>query len=676
MLCACAAVDVAAWFWAAAALCVATPFLLRAPGIGILSLALSFWTGFYLYEYRADYENAHMAYGKQWEGVGSVYAESGRSVLFKPEDGEWLLLLSPPDEFGFTEPLKVGQKYRISGKPYAFNPAKGPGLFDRKRWGYLNGAVAGISVQSATPLGPGDAMSGIYALSQRLRELAAGLMMQGAPPHDAAQQVVVSSVLGNKTESLPETKEAFLHSGCLHVFAVSGMQVGLVAVIIFMLFRLLRLPPVWGNLVSLPLLALYVFVTGMPASALRALIMVSAVVLAFVLRRKARPVNVLSLAFVTLCLINPLQVYQPGFQLSFGVLAAILAATAWVNREHPLAAPDAFIPTRIYTLREKALVQAEKWLRGGLIVSVGAWLTSIPLTMCHFGTWNLYSPLASLGLSFIVLPLMIFSLLGLVFCWWPAALIFFNSLAGLMGGAMLWMTQTIADLPCSFLSARPPAAQNEAMIVPLYEETYSVIIGNPALVLGSGTDNNVSFTLTPLMKARHVQPAGVLSMGAGKQERFGADFFLLEYPDAVLQDGSAENPYPAVWRFGNDNELSLLSLPGALPTGIRQDQCRPALWECHGRRVLLVGHAGFAGLLRSPDLKADVLVIGHHPRDPVMGPDWIEQTGASHVIFTTPYECPVPPGVKIYRLSETGVIFLKAAPDGITLTPWNSPEGD
>lgn len=59
----------------------------------------------------------------------------------------------------------------------------------------------------------------------------------------------------------------------MHVFAVSGMHVGLAAMLILGLLRLLLIRPPVARLACIPLLALYVFVTGMSVSALRALIM-------------------------------------------------------------------------------------------------------------------------------------------------------------------------------------------------------------------------------------------------------------------------------------------------------------------------------------------------------------------------------------------------------------------
>ena len=65
----------------------------------------------------------------------------------------------------------------------------------------------------------------------------------------------------------------FLESGCMHVFAVSGMHVGVAAMLVLGMLRLLHVHPRAARLACILLLAAYVFVTGMSASALRAFIM-------------------------------------------------------------------------------------------------------------------------------------------------------------------------------------------------------------------------------------------------------------------------------------------------------------------------------------------------------------------------------------------------------------------
>ncbi len=152
---------------------------------------------------------------------------------------------------------------------------------------------------------------------------------------------------------------------------------------------------------------------------------------------EGHPANILALAFILLCLMDPLQVFQPGFQLSFCVFAVIVCLAGWSSRERPLWAPDPFIPSRIYNAREKGLVRLEKACRGALLISVGAWLMSIPLTAWHFDTWNLYAPLTNLCLSVLVFPLMGVSLFGLVFAWCPWMSCACNTAASWLASAML-----------------------------------------------------------------------------------------------------------------------------------------------------------------------------------------------------------------------------------------------
>ena len=175
-------------------------------------------------------------------------------------------------------------------------------------------------------------------------------------------------------------------------------------------------------------------------------------------------------------------------------------------------------------------MRLEKAGRGALIVSVGAWLASIPLTAWHFGTWNLYAPLTNLCLSVLVFPLMGVSLSGLMFAWCPWMLHVCNTAASWPASAMLAVAGGVASLPYSYLSSAPPSGENEAVIVPLQKDAWSAVISNPALVVGSGTEDAVRYTLLPVLKARSIRPCGMLCCGSGKAERAGEKELEKEYP--------------------------------------------------------------------------------------------------------------------------------------------------
>lgn len=672
MLCACAAMDVSPWFWGLCACWILLPCLFRSPSMCLASVALSIWAAGYLLEHDRQYWSFPVKAGTRFTGEGSVYAVSGRSALFRPEGFRWFYTVSAP-EGGC--PLKAGERYRIQGEVYPLSPACGPGMFDRERWGYLHRIIAGIRLEGSAGLGPGDGRSRLLAASLHLREKAADFLKRGAVPDDEARQVMVSAVLGDKTDARPETMDKFLMSGCMHVFAVSGMHVGLAAMLLLGLMRLLLIRPPAARLACIPLLALYVFVTGMSVSALRALIMASIWLLAAVLRRKGHPANVLALAFIVLCLLDPLQVFQPGFQLSFCVFAAIVCLVGLMNREKPLWAPDPFIPPRIYTARERALVWVEKAGRGALLVSIGAWLASIPLTAWHFGTWNLYAPLANLCVALLVPWLMGISLFGLMFAWCPWVLSACNAAAAWLAAGMLGVTQLVAELPYSYLTSHPPGGENEAVVVPLQRNAWSVVFSNPGLVVDTGTESTVRYALLPVLNTRGIRAAGVVRTRSGKAELAGTEFLLKTCPGIRNWGRAGEGRAPCRWVFQPGNELAEADLPEPLPAGVHQDFCRVLSWTCRGRRALLIGNAGFSSLARAGRMeKADILIIGHHPRDPVNSAAWIAETGARAVIFTTEQECPVPAGVSVYRLIETGTLYLKAEEDGVRITPWKGTE--
>ena len=208
--------------------------------MGVLAVALAMWAAVYLFAYEREYAGVPVEAGRVMVMEGSVEAFSGKSVLFRPDGSRWLYAVSSRDG---ACPLEAGERYRIRGEAYPLQAPCGPGIFDRERWGYLHGIIAGIRLDEYCRNGPGDWRSRFRAFSLRLRERAASLLREGAPPDDEARQVMVSAVLGDKTDARPETMAKFLESGCMHVFAVSGMHVGVAAMLVLGMLRLLHVYP-------------------------------------------------------------------------------------------------------------------------------------------------------------------------------------------------------------------------------------------------------------------------------------------------------------------------------------------------------------------------------------------------------------------------------------------------
>ena len=148
MLGACAAVDVSPWFWGLCLCWALLPCLFRTPSMSLLAVALAVWAVMYLLAYNREYGNVPVEAGR------TVAMEvSGKSVLFRPDGSRWLYAVSSRDG---ACPLAVGERYRIEGETYPLQAPCGPGIFDRERWGYLHGVIAGIRLDDACRVGPGD----------------------------------------------------------------------------------------------------------------------------------------------------------------------------------------------------------------------------------------------------------------------------------------------------------------------------------------------------------------------------------------------------------------------------------------------------------------------------------------------------------------------------------------
>ena len=115
------------------------------------------------------------------------------------------------------------------------------------------------------------------------------------------------------------TREQFSNAGISHILALSGLHVGIISFIIWLLLfpldyyhkRKLRL------LLTIVALWFFAFFTGLSPSVLRATVMTTVVFGAFIFYRGQKALNSLGLAALIILVFNPLAIHQVGFQFSF-----------------------------------------------------------------------------------------------------------------------------------------------------------------------------------------------------------------------------------------------------------------------------------------------------------------------------------------------------------------------
>lgn len=213
-------------------------------------------------------------------------------------------------------------------------------------------------------------------------------------------------LLGRRTEMDRKTLQLFARTGLIHVFAISGLHLGLLTGMMMAAYRWMELPRRFIPWVILPILLLFSLYTGLRASSLRALIMIACLLSAASLYRRPHLKNAFALAILVILGIAPGQVFDVGFQYSFLLVGGlILFGKHFGDKIQDWFAPDPWSPSspgRDFRMRHLWLK-----LQGAAVVTSICFVVSAPLTAYHF---NLFSPVGLLG-NLLAVPL-VFGLLA------------------------------------------------------------------------------------------------------------------------------------------------------------------------------------------------------------------------------------------------------------------------
>lgn len=210
--------------------------------------------------------------------------------------------------------------------------------------------------------------------------LTARLERSGVSPRTLA--LCSALVVGRKDGLKRETRQAYNRAGAGHLLALSGMHLGIIYGLMYLVFiRLVRFSKWRWHALPLVLLALwgYTLVAGMPVSLVRAALMLSLMTAFSLMEYDTDPLHPLALAAIIVLLISPRALLSVSFQLSFTAVFFILAL--W----RPLS--DKF--------------RGANWAVRLLMVSCIASFGTMPLVAYSFHQVSLVGPLFSL----ILIPL-------------------------------------------------------------------------------------------------------------------------------------------------------------------------------------------------------------------------------------------------------------------------------
>lgn len=213
--------------------------------------------------------------------------------------------------------------------------------------------------------------------------------MQAGPLELRYRGVAEAMTLGWRGDLESDLQVQFRDAGIMHLLCVSGLHVGLLAAIIgFLLFFIgkERRGRIFKGRIQLLLLWAFAVLTGLAPSTVRAALMFSLFIISYMFGRRTDTLNLLAAAAIAMLMVDPMLLFDTGWQLSFSAVAGILLARPAINLHRNL-------------------------LWQGAIVSLAATLATLPVTLATFHQFQPYFLIANI----IVVPaagfLLAFSLL-------------------------------------------------------------------------------------------------------------------------------------------------------------------------------------------------------------------------------------------------------------------------
>ena len=326
---------------------------------------------------------------------------------------------------GPTRHVQSGDRIRVFGQLVPSSPPTNPGQYDFRKFYRAKSKLAFVhainieSVEVIEPAGWAGAKL-LSTLRQKLNELT------WTHVHEDEAALASAILLGNREQLSKTRRDTFFETGTVHLLAISGLHVGILAGTFFMMFRiglLSRKKCLWATIFFV---IFYAWLVEFRPPVSRAAILIVLFCIGRLCGERGFSFNLLAIAGLIVLILNPCDLFAIGPQLSFLAVATLTFGKDWV-----FWSPSRDPIKRLVANTRPAHVRTINWfgrkLRAAVLVSALIWLVAMPLVAFRF---HLVAPIALVVNPILLVPIAwaLYGGLGVLVLGW-----FAPSLANIFG---------------------------------------------------------------------------------------------------------------------------------------------------------------------------------------------------------------------------------------------------
>jgi competence protein ComEC len=603
---------------------------------------------------------------------------------------------------------EFGDELKLFGTAEPIAPPRNPGEFDMRSYLARRDVHRMLFVRYAeegTLIGRNGG-NAILRAAQKSRTWMKDALCRGLEDAPEVQNFLSGIVLGLRHQTPEDIEEPFQQTGTLHLFAVAGLHVGIVAALLWMLAMVAQVSRTWAAALIIPLLLFYAAITGLHISSIRAAVMSSILLGGFFFDRKVFVLNSLAAAAFFLLCWDTNELFSTGFQLSFAVVGAIiLLADPLSGFLQRWSVPDPFLPGTLVRGPRRWMHASFDWLCRGSSVSLAAWAGSLPLVLWYFYIVTPISLLANMlvvPIAFFILAIGLLSLLSTPLL--PSVAVIFNNANWFLAQLVLGIVQILAHIPGGhFYVEHPHWPQKLVARITVLDIGAGAAVhlqtGSADWLFDCGNERSYQRVVREYLHWAGVNRLSGLLLTHGDALHLGATAHLLDdFPRIRVMDNPAPDRSiahrrlqhlfqergikPAALSAGDTFRLSREMVaqvrfpPRSFSSLVADDQAYVIqLLVAPATSILLMSDAGIktekALLASHSNVRSDIIIKGQH-HSGESGSEAFLDAARPRLIIATSVDFPdherisdswaeelQKRGIKLFRQDETGAVMLR-----------------